>query len=122
MLILGKPKTLGFMRTEVCEPIDHIVHVQMGIPMGLSQAEAGLACQKSNHKTIKQTRKTWAQWTAGPTKPITIDSRILARGERELLEVLRNIPPSSWTVFFSQYTINSWIGSWEIDSILSSVP
>lgn len=49
MLILGKPKALGFMRTEVFEPTDHIVHVQIGIPMGLGQAEAGLVCQKSNH-------------------------------------------------------------------------
>lgn len=54
MLILGKPKTLGFMRTEVCEAIDHIGHMQTGIPMGLSQAEAGLVCQKSNHSTGKE--------------------------------------------------------------------
>ena len=42
------------MRIEVCEAIDHTVHMQTGIPMGLSQAEAGLICQKSNHNTGKE--------------------------------------------------------------------
>lgn len=113
MLIFGMSKKLNFMKTKFSELTGHTVHLQRSFLMESSRQRQNL-CQKSNDKT--RMGSALGLVDGGPSMLITncFPGFRLEPRRGKSLRCLKH--PNFLDKFFSQYTLDSWIGSCKSDN------